>query len=198
MIFETPSLGESARHSCPRSHGRMSSFSLDKHSVCIKCLCSDCGMDSRYDECMSWSSEEMESYIKLRKSLASKGRGRKSGFKTPSSPGHDAPVVNVDVDDKFASHIATLSKDVDEKISAMSEGLMVKVSELLGQFQNRMSNRSLSAEPEVLLASLHPCDALSALMFTPISFRVPQVDRCLQVRALPNRPFLVSSQLGQV
>ena len=92
---------------------------------------SDCGMDSRCDECMSWSSEEMESYVKWRKSLASKGRGRKSGSKTPSSPGRGAPVVNVDVHDKIASHIASLSKNVVKKMSAMSEGLMAKVSELL-------------------------------------------------------------------
>ena len=89
----------------------MSSFSLDRHAVCTKCRGSDCGIGSRCDECMSWSSEEMESYIKLRKPLASKGHGRKSGFKTPSS-GHSAPSMNVDVDDKIASHIAPLPKNI--------------------------------------------------------------------------------------
>ena len=59
----------------------MSSFSLDKHTVCTKCCGSDCCMNSRCDECMSWSSEEMESYIKLWKSLASKGCGKKSSLR---------------------------------------------------------------------------------------------------------------------
>ena len=31
------SSGESTRHSCARCHGRMSSFSLDRHLFCIKC-----------------------------------------------------------------------------------------------------------------------------------------------------------------
>ena len=33
----TPSSGESTRRSCQRCHGRMSSFSLDRHNFCIKC-----------------------------------------------------------------------------------------------------------------------------------------------------------------
>ena len=45
------SSGESTRRSCTRCHGRMSSFSLDRHIFCIKCRGSDCGQDTRCDEC---------------------------------------------------------------------------------------------------------------------------------------------------
>ena len=69
-----PSSGEASCRSCPRCHGRMSSFSVDRHTICCKCRGNDCTIDCRCDECMSWSVEEMESYVKLRKSLISKSR----------------------------------------------------------------------------------------------------------------------------
>ena len=59
------SSGDSARRSCKKYHGRMSSFSLDKHLFCIKCRGSDCSLTSRCDECMQWTKEEMEGNIKL-------------------------------------------------------------------------------------------------------------------------------------
>ena len=63
----TPSSGDFACHNCPRYHGRMSSLSLDRHSFCCKCRGVDFNLENRCDECMSWSVEEMESYVKLRK-----------------------------------------------------------------------------------------------------------------------------------
>ena len=44
--------GESARRSCTKCHGRMSSFSLDKHLFCTKCCVSECSMNTRCNECM--------------------------------------------------------------------------------------------------------------------------------------------------
>ena len=44
-----------------------------KHSFCTKCCGFDCDIDNRCDEYMLWSVEEMESYVKLHKTLASKG-----------------------------------------------------------------------------------------------------------------------------
>ena len=54
------SSGESTRCSCVRCHGRMSSFSLDQHLFCTKCRGSDCDVNSRCDECFSWTKEEMD------------------------------------------------------------------------------------------------------------------------------------------
>ena len=65
------SSGESTLHSCPRCHGRMSSISVDRHVFCVKCRGSECEHNSRCDDCMKWSKEEMDSYVKLRKSLKS-------------------------------------------------------------------------------------------------------------------------------
>ena len=65
---------DTARRSYKKCHGRMRSFSLDKHLYCIKCRGSDCNLLSRCDECMQWTKEELEAYMKVRRSLTSKGR----------------------------------------------------------------------------------------------------------------------------
>ena len=70
------SSGDSTRCSCSRCHGRMSSFSLDRHLFCTKCRGSECDHDSRCDECLSWTKEEMYCYVKLRKSLSSKSKSK--------------------------------------------------------------------------------------------------------------------------
>ena len=49
------SSGESARRSCAKCHGRMSSFSLDRHLFCTKCRGSECTVSSRCDECFLWT-----------------------------------------------------------------------------------------------------------------------------------------------
>ena len=59
------SLGEATRRSCVKCHGRMSSFSLGRHLFCIKCRGSEYNVDSRCDECFSWTKEEMEGYVRL-------------------------------------------------------------------------------------------------------------------------------------
>ena len=74
----TTSSGESTRRSCSKCHGRMSSFSLDKHLFCMKCRGSECTLDTRCNECISWTEEEMIRYVKLRKSLSSKSKRSKS------------------------------------------------------------------------------------------------------------------------
>ena len=108
------SLGESTRHSCQHCHGRTSSLSLDHHTFCSKCHGSDCDFDNKCDEYMSWTKEEMEAYVKLRKSLASKGRHRKSSSKPPSSPWSTAPVVSVD--SIIASQISSFLQNIDKTL----------------------------------------------------------------------------------
>ena len=134
--------------STTRCHGRMSRFSVDRHSICTKCRGNDCRIDCRCDECLLWSGEEMESYVKLRKLLASKGKKKSSSaLKTPSASGPPAP--SVDVDDKIRAHIATFSQDVDDRLASVSNSIMSRLDELFVNFSERFSNRSLSAEPWV-------------------------------------------------
>ena len=100
--------GEATRRSCTKCHGRMSSFSLDKHLFCTKCSGSECSMLSRCDECMQWTKEEMEKYVKLRKSLSSKSKRSKS---SPRSIPHDR-----DADVNFVTPLDSIQKSVDDKI----------------------------------------------------------------------------------
>ena len=113
----------------------MSSFSLDKHLFCTKCRGSECSMNSRCDECMQWTKEEMEKYVKLRKSLSSKSKRSKS------SPPRSIPHAR-DSDVNFATQLDSTQKSVDDKIEAMSVNLMARFSSMLENFQSRVSNTS--------------------------------------------------------
>ena len=86
--------GEATRRFCTKCHGRMSSFSLDKHLFCTKYRGSECSMNSGCDECMQWTKEEMEKYVILRKSFSSKSK--RSRYSPPRSIPHDRDAdVNV-------------------------------------------------------------------------------------------------------
>ena len=100
---------ESTRRSCARCYGRMSSFSLDRHLFCIKCRGSECDLNSRCDECLSWTKEEMERYIKLRKSLSSISKKNKNPLRTSTSPPRSTG-PKVDLDARFAAQLETVNK----------------------------------------------------------------------------------------
>ena len=148
----TPSSGDSAHRLCPRCHGRMSSVALDKHSFCCKCRGADYNLQNRWDECMSRSLKEMESYVRLRKSLAGKSRNKKSvSSETPSSPRPIAPVgVSLsDVDDQISGHFESFSQSIDQRFELLSSNILDRFTELATTMSARMSNPLFSAEPEV-------------------------------------------------
>ena len=106
----TPSSDESndpdARRNCSMCKSRMSSMKHDKHSLCITCRGGECSFGNKCQECLTWSKEEFEKYVKHRKALESKSRARKkareakdlkkniksSGTESEREPDHD-PVV---------------------------------------------------------------------------------------------------------
>ena len=133
------SSGESTRRSCARCHGRMSSFSLDRHLFCIKCRGSECDLNSRCDECLSWTKEEMEGYIKLRKSLSSKSKKSKNPLKTSASPPRST-APNADLDARFAAQLETVNKSMNDKLSVMSSALMSQFASMLDQFKLGLNN----------------------------------------------------------
>ena len=140
------SSGESTWRSCNKCHGRMSSFSPDEHLFCIKCRGSECSVTSRCDECFEWTKEEMESYVRLRKSLTSKNRKSKTPHSS-SSPRSTAP--DGDFDHKMAAQFDSFHKAVDKKLEDMSSALMSKFSIMLAQFQSGLYPSSVSDETVV-------------------------------------------------
>ena len=78
---ETPVDGRRKYSSCPR---RMSKKSADRHTFCVSCRGFDCDLNSRCDECLGWSEEEVLKYAKYRKSLKSReSSSRKTSLPTP-------------------------------------------------------------------------------------------------------------------
>ena len=142
------SSGDSTRRSSLHCHGRMSSFSLDRHMFCTQCLGSECDQSTRCDECLSCTKEEMDAYINLRKSLSSKSKNKKSSLKTSSSPPRST-APDSDIDLRLSAQLITVNKTIDDKISAMSNSLMSQFSEMLASFKSRLPNTSFPVDPAV-------------------------------------------------
>ena len=80
-----PSADE-ARRQCPICHRRISKLVYDLHNFCTKCRSFDRSFDSCCDECADWSREEMEAYVKHRRSLKAKDIKVKDPLSRPPSP----------------------------------------------------------------------------------------------------------------
>ena len=160
------STGEAAHRSCSKCHGRMSSFSLDRHLFCPKCRGSECSVGSRCDECFSWTKEEMEGYVKLRKSLTSMSRKSKSSSRSSSSPPRST-APDCDLDYRFAAQFDSVNKVMDKKLDEMSTALISKFPQMLAQFQPGSNIPSFSGDSavpgySVAIRSLHPFKLPSA------------------------------------
>ena len=121
--------------SCAKCPTRMSSIDRDKHLpvICIKCRGYECSVALRCEECKGWSKEEMLSHEKVRKSLASKAKGRgksttKTSSKTASPPSTSA---DRDLDDRFAAQYDRMVKDLDDRMALLSSSLVGQIKDLI-------------------------------------------------------------------
>ena len=186
-----PSSGGSARCLCPCCHRRMSSLALDKHTFCFKCRGADCDNQNRCDEYMSWSLEEMEAYVRLRKTLV--GSKKSSCSKPPSSLKTVAPVAPValsmsDVDGRIAGQFESFSQSFDNRFEAFSNSIFDRFNELAQNMSDRLFNLSFVVEPGLPVCTpVHGQDpSLPSPDRTDGSFRSWKVTQCLKVRAMPN------------
>ena len=142
------SSGESTRRSCPRCHGRMNSISVDRHVFCVKCRGSECEHNSRCDDCMKWSKEEMDSYVKLRKSLKAKSRPAKSSSRSSSSPPRfTAP--DIDFNAILTTQLDSVQKLVDQKFVSLSDSLMSNMSLMFDKLRSELVQTSVVGDPAV-------------------------------------------------
>ena len=142
------SSGEATRRSCARCHGRMSSFSLDGHLFCTKCRGAECDVNSRCDKSFSWTKEEMEGYVKLRKSLSSKNRKSKAPSKSSSSPPRST-AQDVDYDSKLAAQLVSVNKSMYQKIETKPSTLMSRFALMLEELKAGINQTSFSEDPAV-------------------------------------------------
>ena len=142
------SSGETARRSCSRCHGRMSGLSLDRHLFCVKCRGAECDHNSRCDECLKWTKEEMDSCIKLRKSLKSKNRSSKSTSRSSSSPPRPT-APDSDLWTLFVTQLDNVNRSIDKKIDDMSVALMTRFATMFEQFRSELTQTSVPGDPVV-------------------------------------------------
>ena len=115
----------------------MSSIDRDKHLFCIKCRGYECSVELRCDECKDWSKEEMLAHEKIRKSLASrnKGRGKSSSSNSKSSKKPASPPstsVPLDIDDRLKEQHDSLVKEMDDRMELLSSSLLSQIKALIG------------------------------------------------------------------
>ena len=122
----------------------MSSIDRDKHLYCIKCRGFECSVELRCDECKDWSKEEMLAHEKIRKSLASKSKGRgksssnsKSSKKPASPPSTSVPL---DIDDRFKEQHDRLVRDMDDRMELLSSALLDQIKTLIGVKDSQSDN----------------------------------------------------------
>ena len=138
------------QRSYARCPSRMSSIDRDKHLICIRCHGYECVVDSRCEECESWSKEEMLAHEKIRKSLASKSKGRgKSSTKVvkkPASPPKTS--ADVDLDNRFAAQYDRMLKEMDGRMNSYLSSLLGQIRSI---FDASQSNNSYSEDASAFL-----------------------------------------------
>ena len=127
----SPALDSAARRSCTKCSRRMSSYALDKHTLCLHCRNVLCSVDNRCRECSPWSTVEMLEYLKHRKSLVAKGK-KHSSVATPTS---SAPSVSPSATPVSVSVSASVASPPSSLPSlASEEGLKNFVHSVLASF----------------------------------------------------------------
>ena len=125
--------GGQHQRSCAKCPTRMSSIDRDNHLICIRCRGYECSVELRCEECESWSKEEMLSHEKIRKSLASKSKGRgKSSSKVAKKPASPPSTsANSDLDNRFAAHYDRMVKEMDDRMELLSSSLLDQIKSFL-------------------------------------------------------------------
>ena len=135
-----------SQRSCIKCNQRMSSIDRDRHKTCVKCRGFDCCLELRCTECEAWTEEEMTAYVKVRKTLASKGKGKGKSSKTskPSSPPQSSADSNLDA--RFDALCAKLSSELDTKFDNLSMSIVNQVSVLVKHSLKQLTSSDLSGD----------------------------------------------------
>ena len=186
----SPSPQEAGSHrSCSVCRRRISQLKFDRHKVCSNCRSIVCDINQRCDECKDWSTEDMESYLKHRKSLESKSKKKEN--KPVENPASSTPTQSkqsLDTD---------IVRSIESKLSRKMSNLFETLFDNLDSLVDKKINASLSAPSRVPEPA--PCGVLGGTSSDSGS-RAPQVDRSPGVVPLSNQdpsPTHVMHNLGR-
>ena len=127
----------------------MSSIDRDKHLICMRCRGYECSVDLRCEECESWSKEEILALEKIRKSLASKSKGRgKCSVQSVKKPASPKISADVDLDNRFAAQYDRMLKNMDDRMELLSSSLLGLIRSM---FDNVQPNISYSEDASAFL-----------------------------------------------
>ena len=147
---ETPVDGRRKCSSCPR---RMSKKSADRHTICVSCRGFDCDINSRCDECLEWSEEEVLKYAKYRKSLKSReSSSRKTSLPTPplttSGPSPQPPPQPAPLPAQHPAPRTAQRDDLQSQVDSLSfsfQSLSETLTSQLHDFMDMFRSQSQSS-----------------------------------------------------
>ena len=135
---ETPVDGRRKCIACPR---RMSKKSADRHTLCVNCRGFDCDVNSRCEECLEWSEEEVVKYAKYRISLKSRESSSRAKTSVPTPPlTPSGPSPQPAPRDDFQSQVDSLAQN----FQSLSDNLTSQLTDFMTQFlsQNQSSRQA--------------------------------------------------------
>ena len=131
---ETPADGRRKCIACPR---RMSKKSADRYTLCVNCRGFDCDVNSRCEECLEWSEEEIAKYAKYRKSLKSRKSSSRSktSLSTPP-PTTSGPSPQAAPREDLQSQVDSLNLTFQSLSDSINSKLQDFMSQNLGHTQS--------------------------------------------------------------
>ena len=124
--------------SCPKCRRRMSSLKHDSHTICSQCRDVTCSVDTRCNECKSWSVEAMQEHLKYQRSLAGKRSSKKPAVTAASAS--QPPVASSPVVSSSPSISASVSEDARLRDAVLA--VLQSLSGSLGCNQNSSTGPS--------------------------------------------------------
>ena len=118
----------------------MSTIRYDRHSICSGCRNVKCDLANRCSECVGWSNDQMEDYVKHRKSLESKSKKKADVINPPVSTAVNSSTKDQSVDEEVV-------KKIESRLTMTMQSMF---TEFMKQVKDaRDSNVSIAAPPSV-------------------------------------------------
>ena len=167
---ETPVDGRRKCIACPR---RMSKKSADRHTLCVNCRGFDCDVNSRCEECLEWSEEEVIKYAKYRKSLKSRESSSRLKTSVPTPPPTTSgpspqPAPREDLQSQVDSLTMTFQSLSDSINSRLTEFMSQILSHTQSSSQPRLGPDAGEPHPGKTAGESHMFQGMGASSWTPL------------------------------